>query len=87
MIVGLRGLDLDEKKVVLSLEEDDNDVEYKLVLKEISDRNFIIDSAVDESNVNWTLRADFLCFGRYFDFFAFELNSFIALTCSYIMVM
>ena len=73
MIAEFRGLGLDEKKVVLSIEEIDNDIEYKLVLKEISDGYFIIDSEVDESDVNWTLKADFLCFRRYFDFFAFKL--------------
>ena len=68
LIAGFRGLGLDEKKVVLSIEEIDNDIEYKLVLKETSDGDFIVDSEVDVSDVNWTLKADFLCFGRYFTF-------------------
>ena len=87
MISGFHGLDLDDKKVVVSIEEVENDCEYKLVLTETSSRDFIIDTDVNESDVNWTLKADFLCFGRYFDFFAFKLNSFIVLTCRYILAM
>ena len=86
LVGGFHGLGLDEKKVMLSVKDVDNDCAYKLVLKETSGGDFIIDSDVDESDVKWTLKADFLCFGRYFNFFDHKLNSSIVLTCSYIMV-
>ena len=87
MIPQFHGLDLDDKKVVISIEEVDDDCEYKLVLTEKTSgtcTEFISDFDLNESDVNWTLKADFLCFGRYLDFFAL---SFIVLICSYIKVM
>lgn len=50
---------------MLSLKETDNNsaCTYRFFLKESSDGDFIV-GAVDGGDIKWTLKTDFLCFGR-----------------------
>ena len=58
-------LQLPEKRIMLSLKETDNNsaCTYRFFLKESSDGDFIV-GAVDGGDIKWTLKTDFLCFGR-----------------------